>query len=101
MATYKQNALGFSGINHEAIHIESDGGSTSVVGWDSVNLFRLISLKQALVFQLKGLRLTRVGSGTTLGRRLYGLRGNAATQLAAVEAEIANIKKLQEEVHNG
>ena len=101
MASHKENALGFSKIDPAAIHIESDGGGTSVVGRDSVNLFRLISLKQALVFQLKGLRLTRVGSGTTLGRRLYGLRGNAATQLAAVEAEIANIKKLQEEVHNG
>ena len=100
MTNYKENALGFSKIDPTDINIESNGGGTSVVGRNSINLFRLISLKQALALQLKGIRLTRNGSGTALGKRIYGLRGNAQTMLDAVTAEIDHIKA-ERETHHG
>ena len=57
------------------------------------SLFRLLAIRQALQLQGHGMRLSgKVPQGTTLARRLLGLRGNRESLLAQVDAIIERIQ---------
>ncbi len=69
-----------------------DSGGTLLTG-AGIDFYRLLSIRQALRLQEHGIKLSRkVPAGTTLARRMLGLKGNRASLLAQVEEIIARIQ---------
>ncbi len=61
----------------KGIEVHPDGG-ISITGKDSVNLFRLLTLKSGMEFEVNcpGMKLTRGPSCFTRVKREYGFKGN-------------------------
>lgn len=73
-----------------------EGGGMAITG-GHMALYRLIMLKQALVLESKGMRLTRGPKATTIARTQYGLKGDRAKLTAQVQALIDNFIPADEE----
>jgi hypothetical protein len=95
------NELGFSGINGKDLNgaITGHAGGTMIEG-KGIDLYALLALKSALKLQVMGMKLSRGMSATKVGKRKYGLTGQAKTMLKAVEAELSRIHKESEDFHN-
>jgi hypothetical protein len=69
-----------------------DSGGTLITG-AGIDFYRLLSIRQALRLQEHGIKLSRsVPMGTTLARRMLGLKGNRVSLLSQVDAIIARIQ---------
>ena len=77
--------------------IESTAGGGFVVTGEHTRLFALISLKQAIVLEGKGLKMSRGVSAMSLAKRRYGLKGNREKVLAQVQAMIDQFTPADEE----
>lgn len=73
-----------------------ESGSTVVTG-DHIRLMQLISLKQAIVLEGKGVKMTRGASAMSLAKKRYGLEGNRAAIIAGVQALIDQFTPADEE----
>lgn len=64
---------------------------------DGVAFFRIVALQQALKAQTQGLNVIGHGmTGTAIGKRDYGLSGQARTMLPKVEAYVAAVHVIRE-----
>jgi hypothetical protein len=70
---------------------------TTVVTGDHIRLFGLISLKQAIVLEGKGMKMTRGASAMSLAKKRYGLKGNRDKIIAGVQALIDQFVPADEE----
>ena len=73
-----------------------EGGGLAITG-EHMQLYRLIVLKQALVLESKGMKLTRGPKATTIARTQYGLKGDRAKLTAQVQALIDTFTPADEE----
>lgn len=73
-----------------------ESGSTIVTG-DHIRLMQLISLKQAIVLEGKGVKMTRGASAMSLAKKRYGLEGNREKIIAGVQALIDQFTPADEE----
>jgi hypothetical protein len=88
------NELGFSGIKGAGLSNSFEGSEgVTVITGKGIDMYGLLALRGALKMQVAGLKMSRGMSATQLGKRKYGLKGQAKTMLTAVEAEIARINK--------
>jgi len=72
--------------------VETSDGGTMLTG-AGIDFYRLLMIKQALDCQMRGFRLSRkVPQGTTLARKLLGLKGNKESLLRQVEEIIERIQ---------
>ena len=68
-------------------------GGTMMTG-DGIDFFRLLTIRQALQLQVRGLRLSsKLPQGTTLARKHLGLKGNKESLLRQVNAIIERIQE--------
>ena len=79
----------------KGIHVEESG---SILLTDAgISFYQLLSIRQALQLQMRGMRLSRkLPQGTTLARRMLGFRGNKESLLEQVEELIARIQNERE-----
>lgn len=68
--------------------IEVTNTGATVVTGKHIQLYRLIAMKQALILEARGLRMTRGGAASTMVRQQLGLRGNREKLIAQVQALI-------------
>ena len=73
-----------------------ESGSTVVTG-DHIRLMQLISLKQAIVLEGKGVKMTRGASAMSLAKKRYGLEGNRERIIAQVQTMIDQFTPADEE----
>ena len=73
-----------------------ESGATLVTG-DHIRLMQLISLKQAIVLEGKGVKMTRGASAMSLARKRYGLEGNRERIIAQVQTMIDQFTPADEE----
>lgn len=79
------------GVNEGMDHIE--GGGVGMTG-DGIDFYRLLTIRQGLRLQKKGIRLSsRLPAATTLARKHLGIKGNIDKLLAQVEAIIERIQE--------
>ena len=72
--------------------VEASDGGAMLTG-AGIDFYRLLIIKQALGCQMRGFRLSRkVPQGTTLARKLLGLKGNKESLLRQVEEIIERIQ---------
>jgi len=70
----------------------SEHGAISMTG-EGINFLRLVYLKQALVIQGHGMKLSRhLPAGTTMARRMLGIKGNRESLLRQVAAIIERVQ---------
>ena len=74
----------------------TETGATVVTG-DHIRLFGLISLKQAIVLEGKGIKMTPGASAMSLAKMRYGLKGNRDKIIAGVQALIDQFVPADEE----
>ena len=60
----------------------------TVITGAHIGLYQLMALKQGLVVEGKGLKLTRGASMMTIAKKNYGLKGNRDKLIAQVQALI-------------
>ena len=82
-----------------AISVMEDGGF-SVTGKDSIELFRLLSLRSALRLEMKGMKMSRGVSASTILKREYGITGQRKTQLPKLDALIEEKGEAHLSKHN-
>ena len=71
---------------------EHAGGGTCMTG-AGIDFYRLLTIRQALQAQCRGYRLSnKIPQGTTLARRLLGLKGNKESLLGQIEQIIERIQ---------
>tara|TARA_E500000331_G_scaffold348871_1_gene391143 strand:- start:1081 stop:1374 length:294 start_codon:yes stop_codon:yes gene_type:complete len=76
-------------VNEGVQHHE---GGTSMTG-AGIDFYRLLTIRQALQAQCMGMRLSsKVPQGTTLARKLLGLKGNKESLLEQVQQIIDRIQ---------
>lgn len=73
-----------------------ESGATLVTG-DHIRLMQLISLKQAIVLEGKGVKMTRGASAMSLAKKRYGLEGNRERIIAQVQTMIDQFTPADEE----
>ena len=73
-----------------------ESGATLVTG-DHIRLMQLISLKQAIVLEGKGVKMTRGASAMSLVKKRYGLEGNRERIIAQVQTMIDQFTPADEE----
>jgi hypothetical protein len=72
--------------------IETDNGGSSLTN-AGIDFFRLLTIRQALQAQMRGMRLSsKIPQGTTLARRHLGFRGNKESLLQQVNELIDRIQ---------
>jgi hypothetical protein len=72
--------------------VDSKGVGTMMTG-AGIDFFKLLTIRQALQAQCHGLRLSsKIPQGTTLARRLLGLKGNKESLLDQVNQIIDRIQ---------
>jgi hypothetical protein len=72
--------------------IETSDGGTALTG-AGIDFYRLLMIKRALDCQMRGFRLSsKVPQGTTLARKLLGLKGNKESLLRQVDEIIERIQ---------
>jgi hypothetical protein len=72
--------------------IEHDVGGTMMTG-KGIDFFQLLTIRQALQAQCRGMRLSsKIPQGTTLARRHLGLKGNKESLLEQVTEIIERIQ---------
>ena len=72
--------------------IDSGDGGASLTG-AGIDFYRLLTIRQALQSQMRGMRLSRkMPQGTTLARRYLGFRGNKESLLQQVNELIDRIQ---------
>lgn len=77
--------------------IEMTGTGATVVTGEHIKLFSLISLKQAIVLEGRGLKMTRGMSAMALAKRRYGLKGSREKIIAQVQTMIDQFTPADEE----
>jgi hypothetical protein len=76
-------------VNEGVVH---DGAGTMMTG-AGIDFFRLLTIRQALQAQCRGMRLSnKIPQGTTLARRHLGLKGNKESLLEQVNQIIDRIQ---------
>jgi hypothetical protein len=65
----------------------TETGATVVTG-KHIQLYRLIAMKQALILESRGLRMTRGGAASTKVRQQLGIRGNREKLIAQLQTMI-------------
>jgi len=68
--------------------IEVTGTGGTVITGEHIKLFSLISLKQAIVLEGKGVKLSRGFSAMAIAKKRYGLKGGREKIIAQVQAMI-------------
>jgi len=92
MATNLKDLTG-KGINKG---VEQHAGGTMLTG-DGIQFARLVMIRQALTLQCKGMRLSsKVPQGTTLARKMLGMKGNKESLLRQVTALVERIQAERE-----
>ena len=72
--------------------VDSKGAGTMMTG-AGIDFFRLLTIRQALQAQCRGMRLSsKIPQGTTLARRHLGLKGNKESLLEQVNQIIDRIQ---------
>jgi len=72
--------------------VENSAGGTMLTG-DGIEFYRLLMIQSALKLQCKGMRLSsRVPQGTTLARKMLGMKGNKENLLKQVTALVERIQ---------
>jgi len=72
--------------------VDYDGAGTMMTG-AGIDFFRLLTIRQALQAQCRGIRLSnKIPQGTTLARRHLGLKGNKESLLEQVNQIINRIQ---------
>lgn len=74
----------------------TQSGATIVTG-EHIRLYSLISLKQAIVLEGKGMRLSRGISAMALAKKRYGLKGGRDKIIAQMQALIDQFTPADEE----
>lgn len=74
----------------------TESGATVVTG-RHIQLFRLITMKQALILESRGLRMSRGAAASTVVRKQLGLRGNREKLLEQLQAMIDQFDPADEE----
>ena len=81
--------------------VEDSPGGTCLTG-AGIDFYRLLTIRQALQAQCRGMRLSnKIPQGTTLARRHLGLKGNKESLLEQVQNIIDRIQAERTEDHNG
>jgi len=68
--------------------IEVTGTGGTVITGEHTRLFSLITLKQAIVLEGKGVKLSRGFSAMAIAKKRYGLKGGREKIIAQVQAMI-------------
>ena len=72
--------------------VEDSPGGTCLTG-AGIDFYRLLTIRQALQAQCRGYRLSnKIPQGTTLARKLLGIKGNKESLLEQVENIIDRIQ---------
>lgn len=74
----------------------TESGATIITG-EHIRLYSLISLKQAIVLEGKGMRLSRGISAMALAKKRYGLKGGRDKIIAQMQALIDQFTPADEE----
>ena len=77
--------------------IEVTGTGATVITGEHIKLFSLISLKQAIVLEGKGMKLSRGLSAMAIAKKRYGLKGGREKIIAQVQAMIDQFTPADEE----
>lgn len=94
MAIQKLRTLTGKGVNSG---VEESAGGTTLTG-DGITFYQLLTIQMALKIQERGVRLSaRTPMGTTLARKLMGLRGNRESLLQQVTAIVERIQAERDE----
>lgn len=80
--------------------IESTNGGGFVVTGSHLQLYGLISLKQTLVLEGKGLKMSRGASALSVAKKRYGLKGNRDKVIAQMQGLIDQFIAADEEEEN-
>lgn len=78
-------------------------GGTSISGKTAVDLYRLLTIRQGLMLEIKTdgrIRLTRGPKMTTVIRRELGFKGSREAQLAQLDAYIEIARRAVEVIDN-
>jgi len=75
---------------------ETPSGGLMVTG-EHIKLYGLISLKQAIILEGKGLKLSRGASAMAIAKKRYGLKGGRDKIIAQVQALIDQFIPADEE----
>jgi hypothetical protein len=65
----------------------TETGATVITG-EHIKLFSLMSLKQAVVLESTGLKMTRGASALSIAKKRYGLKGNRDKIVAQLQGMI-------------
>ena len=74
----------------------TESGAVTVTG-EHLRLYGLLSLKQAIVLEGKGLRLSRGASAMAIAKKRYGLKGGREKILAQLQSLIDQFIPADEE----
>ena len=74
----------------------TESGATIITG-EHIRLYSLISLKQAIVLEGKGMKLSRGVSAMALAKKRYGLKGGRDKIIAQMQALIDQFTPADEE----
>jgi hypothetical protein len=66
-------------------------GGFSITGKDSIALWRLLTLRQGIKLEGKGMKMSRGRSCLAIVKSEFGWKGNRAKILALLEAEIDRV----------
>jgi hypothetical protein len=77
----------------------TESGATIVTG-EHIRLYSLISLKQAIVLEGKGMKMSRGVSAMALAKRRYGLKGSREKIIAQMQSMIDQFTAADEDEEN-
>lgn len=83
--------------------VEHHGGGTTMTG-AGIDFYKLLTLRQGLGLQLRGIRITRnrsIPACSTIARKSLGLKGNTQSLYDQVSAMVAKIQKERAEQECG
>jgi hypothetical protein len=79
--------------------IEINKHSTCITG-DSIDFYRMLTLKQGLRLEIVGMRMTRGRTCYSIIKEEYGLKGNKRRVFAQFEELCQEASALQERINN-
>ena len=75
------------------------GGGTMLTG-DGIELYKLMTLRQALKLHKLGIRMTSRGpAATTVARKHYGMKGNIDSLIEQVDAVLSRLAEERDRYH--